>query len=172
MDPTGQKLLSLLFNEGESICVSNNQFASHSIPLQSAMEGTITLVPPDPTYPVRYCDSSELLLVSINPIQGFRKDSNVQKFRSFLFELDTGSTKEQLGYFKHLKLTTSCQIFSGNKSVHALIVLDQDLPDEKTYRELYVWALSILTMCDRACKNPSRSVRIPWAYREPGKKQR
>ena len=172
MDQTGQKLLKLMFNEGESVCVSPNQFGYHSIPIDNIVEGRINLVSEDPKLPLRQCDSSELLLLAINPIRGFRKDANVQKYRSFLFECDTGSTKEQLGYFKHLGVPLSAQIFSGNKSVHSLVVLDTDGLDEKTYRLLYVWALSILTMCDQACKNASRSIRIPGTYREPGKKQR
>ena len=171
MDPKGQALLKLLFNEDESICVHPNKFSYHSIPRNSAMEGRVTLVSKDPDQPIRYCDSSELILVAINPMQGFRQDSSATKFRSFLWEIDAGSIKEQRGYLDHIGVPTSARIFSGNKSVHAITVLDEDL-NEKTWRELCIWALRILTMCDQACKNPSRSVRIPGAYREPGKKQR
>jgi|ERR1700688_2930052 len=172
MDPTGQSLLKLLFNEGETVCVSKNKFGYHSLPLENIFKEKVTLLSPNNDVPISECNSSDLLLVAINPIQGFRLDSNVYKFRTFLWECDTGSIKDQIGYFKHLKLPLSAQIFSGNKSVHAITVLDEDLPDEKTYRYLYNWALKVLTMCDPACKNPSRSVRIPGVYREPGKKQR
>lgn len=171
MDPKGQSLIKLLFNENETICVSKNQFSFHSIPLKDALDGPITLLSPNESVPISYCNSSELTLVAINPINGFRNDSNVTAFRTFLFEIDTGSIKEQIGYFKHLGIPLSAQIFSGNRSVHALVILDEDL-DEKSYRYLYEWALNILTMCDHNCKNPSRSVRIPGAYREPDKKQR
>jgi len=172
MDPTGQSLLKLLFGEDEDICVHNNPFSYHSLPRDKAMEGRITLVSKDPNQPTRYCDSKDLTLVAINPMKGFRQDSSTTKFRSFLFEIDTGQISEQIGYLKHIGVPLSAQIFSGNKSVHALTVLDCDLPDEKTWRYLNSWALRILTMCDQNCKNPSRSVRIPGAYREPKKKQR
>ncbi len=172
MDSTGESLLKLLFDPGENISVSNNQFAYHSIPLEKALSGQISLLSTN-DFSVTQCDSSELILVSINPIEGFRKDSNVSKFRTFLWECDTGSIQEQLNSFKKTGLPISAQVFSGNKSVHAVTVLeDKELPDEKTYRHLYLWALKILTFCDQNCKNPSRSVRIPGAYREPGKKQR
>lgn len=172
MDETGKSLFKLLFNEDDGVCVSNNKFAYHSIPREKAMEGQVTMVSEDAKQPTRYVKSSDLILVSINPMQGFRKDASTTKFRSFLWEIDTGSIKEQIGYFKHLGIPLSAQVFSGNKSVHAITVLDEDLPDEKTYRLLYNWALKVLTMCDQSCKNPSRSIRIPGALREPGKKQR
>jgi hypothetical protein len=172
MDQTGKDLLNLMFDPGESICVSKTQYASHSISLNSAMDGTVTLLSEDPSLPTRYCDSSELLLVAINPCDGFRKDASVTKFRSFLWEIDVGSIKEQLGTFRHFGIPLSGQIFSGNKSVHAITVLSEPIPDLKTYRYLYQWALNIMTVCDQNCKNPSRSIRIPGAYREPGKKQR
>lgn len=172
MDETGKSLLKLLFNEDELVCVQPNKYAYHSIPLKNAMDGRITLVSENPNQPTRYCDSSQLILVAINPIKGFRQDSSVTNFRSFLWEIDVGPIKEQLGYLKHIGVPISAQIFSGNKSVHALTILDQDLPDEKTWRYLNKWTLNILTMCDDQCLNPSRNVRIPGAYREPGKKQR
>ncbi len=171
MDSTGQKLLNLLFNPGETVCVSPNKFAFHSILLES-FTGQIALVSPNPDIPTKYCDSSELILCSINPILGFRNDSNVKAYRSFLLEIDSGSIKDQLGYLAKLKIPFSCQVFSGNRSIHTVITLDEDLPDLKTYRLIYQWLLKIVTFADPNCKNPSRSVRIPGAYREPGKKQR
>src|ERR1041385_5795781 len=172
MDPTGQSLLKLLFNEEETICVSDSKFGYHSIPLEFALSDSVSLLSPNEEFSLRICDSSNLILVAINPIKGFRLDSNVYKFRTFLWEIDTGSIKEQIKYFDHIGIPLSAKVFSGNKSVHAVTVLDQDLSSEAEYRELYAWALSILTFCDQNCRNPSRSVRIPGSYREPNKKQR
>lgn len=172
MDPSGQSLLKILFNEGETVCVSNNEFGFHSIPLQNALDGKICLVSPNESVPITHCDSADLILVAINPINGYRRDSDVTALRSYLVEIDTGTIKEQLGYIDHLKMPFSAQVFSGNKSVHTLITLDRDLPDEKTYRYIGSWILNIVTMADKNCKNPSRSIRIPGAYRGPGKKQR
>jgi hypothetical protein len=172
MDPTGKSLLKLMFNEDESICVHNSKYSYHSIPRNSAMDGRISLISENTNQPTRYCDSKDLIFVAINPMQGFRKDSSATKFRSFLWEIDSGPLKHQIEYLKRIGVPISAQIFSGNKSVHAVTVLDEDLPNEKTWRYLCSWALKILTMCDDKCKNPSRSVRIPGAYREPGKKQR
>ena|ERR1035437_215623 len=167
MDPKGQSLLKLLFNEGETVCVSNNEFGFHSIPLENALSGQVTLLSPNETVTISHCDSTDLILVAINPINGFRRDNNVTAFRSFLIELDIGSIKDQLGTIAHLKMPYSCQVFSGNKSVHTVITLAEDLPDEKTYRVIGNWIFNIVSMCDQNCKNPSRSCRIPGAYRSP-----
>ena len=172
MDPTGQSLLKLLFNEGESICPANSKYGYHSIPLEKALDGKITLISENSESPIRFCDSSELILVSINPINGFRKDSNVTAFRSFLIELDVGSIKDQLGTINHFKMPFSAQIFSGGKSAHTVITLSEDLKDLQTYRYIASWIFNIVTMADKNCANPSRGCRIPGAYREPGKKQR
>ena len=171
MDPKGQSILNLLFDADDEVCVSNNKYAYHSIPVKNAMDGRVTLLSEDPQQPTRYCDSQDLIFVAFNPMKGFRSDASVTKFRSFLFEIDMGSTKEQLGYFKQMGVPLSAQIFSGNRSVHALVVLKEPL-DEKTYREYYVWALKILSLCDQQVKTPSKCVRIPGALREPGKRQR
>ena len=169
LDSTGQSLFKLLFNEGETVCVSNNEFGYHSIPLENALSDRIALVSPDMQTQVTYCKSTDLILVALNPIKGWRRDVNTTAFRSYLVELDVGSIKEQLGTIEHFKMPFSIQVFSGNKSV---ITLDEDLPDEKTYRMIGNWIFNIVNMCDPNCKNPSRSVRIPGAYRGPGKKQR
>ena len=172
MDDTGKALLHLMFDPGESICVSNSQFAYHSLPLEKVMGGELELISPNEKVSLQCVNSNDLTLVAINPINGFRQDSNVYKYRSFLYEIDTGSLKEQWGYLKHMGIPTSALVFSGNKSIHALVTLDELISNEKTYRYLYDWSLRILTMCDRQVKTPSKCIRIPGAYREPGKKQR
>lgn len=152
--------------------MSDNKFGHHSVPLDTVLAGNVTLLSPNNDVSIRTCESTDLILAAINPIQGFRLDHNVYKFRTFLWEIDTGTIKEQIKYFDYIGLPLSAKVFSGNKSVHAVTVLDEDLANEEEYRELYNWALKILTLCDQNCRNPSRSVRIPGAYREPGKKQR
>lgn len=174
MDKTGQDLLNLLFNEGESICVSNNEFGFHSIPLAILpWSSNVILMSPNESVAASECHPSELILVAINPIKGYRRDSNVTAFRSFLIEMDMGTTDEQLGTIAHLKMPFSAQVFSGNKSVHTVITLDEDLKDEKDYRIVGNWIFNIVSQCDQNCKNPSRSVRIPGAIRpNTGKEQK
>lgn len=176
MDETGKRLLSLMFNPGETICVSPNKYGYHSIPLERAFSGKVTLVAPvdedGNERPIEYDDSDNLLLVALNPIKGFREDSNCTALRSFLIEMDTGPVEHQLAYIKTLGLPYSAVIFSGNKSLHFLITLDTDLPNEGIYRMFSEWILKVCTLADQQTKNPSRSIRIPGAVREIGKIQK
>ena len=171
MDNTGKQLLNLMFRPGETVCVSHNKYGYHSIPLENALNGPVTLVPPDTSREWEKPDSGQLTLVALNPIKGFRQDLSCTAFRNFLVEMDYGPLPEQLAYAKKIGLPYSAVVFSGNKSLHFLISLATDLPDEKTYRKLSEWILGIATIADQNTKNPSRSIRIPGAYREPNKKQ-
>lgn len=193
MTKEGIKFLKLMFREGETICISPNQFGYHSIPLEKAWDESVTLVPtlesverrneilvkkgleplPFESY-IEKCPSQHLTLVALNPIQGYRGDSQCYKYRNFLLELDTGSIKDQVEYIRKLKIPFSAMVFSGSKSVHTLISLDEDLPSEKVYRHLSEWLLRIATMADNKTKNPSRSIRVPGGLRDenPEKIQR
>jgi hypothetical protein len=175
MHETGVKLLNLMFREGETVCVSPNQYGFHSVPLSMALSERVTLVPPNPWQgktieeSIQYCNSSELRLVALNPIKGFREDNNCLAYRNFLVEMDEGPLKQQYDYIKALEMPYSAIVFSGGKSLHYLITLDKDLPDEKTWRKVSEWILAIVTLADPNTKNPSRSIRIPGPARDQKK---
>jgi hypothetical protein len=172
MHDTGIKLLNLMFRSGETICVSPSKYGYHSVPLERVLSGRVTLVSPNADREHEYINSSELLMVALNPIQGFRTDIGCTSWRNFLVEMDHGTLESQMEYAKNISLPYSAVIFSGNKSLHFLISLDEDIPDEATYRKFSQWTLSIATAADQNTKNPSRSIRIPGALREPGKQQK
>lgn len=171
MDKTGQELLKLMFRPGETICVSHNKYGYHSIPLENALSGVSTMVSPNPDREIEKVETDRLTLVALNPIKGWREDLNCTAFRSFLIEMDYGPLEEQLAYANKIGLPYSAVIFSGNKSLHFLICLDQDLPSEEVWRIMAEWTLGIATAADQNTKNPSRQIRIPGAFREPGKQQ-
>jgi len=155
-----------MFRPGETVCVSPNQFGYHSIPLEMAMSDTVTLVPTDAKWPIAQKPSIEMQLVALNPIRGFRQDNNCTAFRNFLIEMDVGPLPQQLAYIERLRMPYSAAIFSGGKSLHFLISLDRDLPDQKTWRLLSEWILGVCTAADQMTKNPSRSIRIPGPIRD------
>lgn len=172
MHGTGKKLLELMFRPGETVCVSHNKYGFHSLPLESVMaDQDITLVPPSPEHKDEVVHTSELIMLALNPIRGQRLDDNCYAFRNFLVELDFGALSQQKAYIDHIGLPWSACVFSGGKSLHYLISLDQDIPTEAIYRDIYQWMLNILTFADQVTKNPSRGIRIPGAYREHDKKQ-
>lgn len=182
MDETGKKLLNLMFKDGDTVCASPNQYGYHSMPLAMAMSDRVTLIPTPDSCRKRniewnekafeYIHSEKLLLIALNPIQGFRLDENCYAYRNFLVEMDTGDLSEQLQYVKAIGMPYSAVVFSGGKSLHFLISLDIDLPDQKAWRKIAEWILNIATLADQQTKNPSRSIRIPGAFREPGKQQK
>jgi hypothetical protein len=88
-----------------------------------------------------------------------------------MVEMDTGSLKEQWDYLKTIGIPYSAIIFSGNKSLHTLISLDRDVPSQAVWRLMAEWTLNSATLADPATKNPSRSIRIPGALRDTGKRQ-
>lgn len=129
------------------------------------------MVSPNPDYEFEKINSSDVKLVALNPIKGFREDLNCTAFRNFMIEMDYGPLKEQLEYAKKLEIPYSAVVFSGNKSLHFLISIDTDLPSENVWRMFAEWILNIATAADPNTKNPSRSLRVPGVEREPGKKQ-
>jgi len=170
-----------MFRPGETICVSHNQFGYHSIPLENAMNGPVVLVPTQDSLDKRKItleqgiermESIQMILCALNPIRGFREDLNCTAFRNFLVEVDYGPLAEQLAYVRKIGLPYSACVFSGNKSLHFLVSLDTDLPSENVYRHFSEWILNIVSLADDKTKNPSRSIRIPGAWREPKKLQR
>lgn len=182
MHETGKQLLNLMFRPGETVCVSPNQYGYHSIPLEEATaDKIVTLVPTVDSCAKRNIEwvpenfdkahTDELLLVALNPIKGWREDLNATSYRNFLVEMDYGPLDEQLKYAKAIGLPYSAAIFSGSKSLHFLISLDRDIPTYEKYYEIAEWMLAIASAADQMTKNPSRSIRIPGAYREPGKQQ-
>lgn len=171
MDKTGQELLKLMFRPGETVCVSHNKYGYHSVPLENALDGDTTLVSPNPDREIEKVSSDKLTLVALNPIKGWREDLNCTAFRNFLIEMDYGPLAEQMAYADKIGLPYSAVVFSGNKSLHFLISLDTDLPTEEVWRTMAEWTLAIASAADQNTKNPSRQIRIPGAFREPGKKQ-
>lgn len=180
-----------MFKPGETACVSPNKYGYHSIPLENILtKPEVTLVPTPDSVEKRnearatrgydpltweqcfeQCPTDNLLLVALNPIKGFREDLNATAHRSFLIEMDYGPIDEQIAYIKRIGMPYSALVFSGSKSIHALITLDTDLPGYEVYYHLAEWILGVATMADQMTKNPSRSIRIPGAEREPGKFQ-
>jgi hypothetical protein len=165
-----KKIIDLFFEPDEQVCVSHNDYGYHSIP-QTMLNGAIEQVSPTDGIENEYINETDICLMSINPVKGFRRDSNVTAFRSFMVELDDGALSEQMAYIKKSKLPYSICTFSGNKSLHFGIVLEQELPSEDIWRDIAEWILNILPKADQVAKNPTRSIRFPHNMRPNGKKQ-
>ncbi len=92
MGPDGLKLVNLMFNENEYLCVSDSKYAYVSTEIEIGTSQEVSLVSGNPSILSRIVDGSKLILMSINPMKenANRQDSNVSAFRSFLIEMDIG----------------------------------------------------------------------------------
>lgn len=164
MKESVKNFLHTFFNEGESICISPNKFGHYSVPMSMIGDNvTLTQHFMDETREETPYEISldEITMCAINPIDGRRSDSNVTKFRSFMLELDDMPIVDQKKYILECGIPYSVCVYSGNKSLHYGIVLDEDLPNEDMWRTICEWILNILTKADQQNKNPSRSIRFP-----------
>jgi hypothetical protein len=168
---SGRQLLDLLFREGEEICVSHDEFGYHSVPLTHLDYETIELVSPSDKVENKIISTSEIKLVALNPTKGFRRDENVTSFRNFLVEVDDMPLQDQLTYVGVMNLPYSACVFSGNKSLHFAICLEDSLPSYNTYYYYANWILNVMQKADQKTKNPTRSIRFPGAIRN-GKEQK
>lgn len=94
-----------------------------------------------------------------------RKDENVYSMRNFLFECDDSSLEEQQSRICFLaeKNVINRVVFSGNKSYHCRITINE----EPESIEHYKWLWNKLNdkyfsiAADKACSNPARLTRKP-----------
>ena len=139
--------IDTLFNSGEYTCMGH-RFENKTFPVSKIAE------------------SHEY--VSINPMKKgtTRKGVNVTEFRNFLFEMDKYNKKEQAALIKRSKLPWSTVVDSGNKSLHFIIALDQDLGDRSMYTAYFKAINTVLTKygadIDEGCKDPGRFTRAPF----------
>lgn len=171
--------LDLFFDEGEEFCVSDVKYSFKSVPRDDIEMDNIELqVPPSKQNPTGYqkiIQSKDILLCSINPIIGAQKDANVQKYRSFMVEIDGMELKDQQAYIeKQMQMPFSVCVYSGGKSLHYGIVLDPPLSSDVTWHRIANWITNIIVHADSQNNVPSRRIRFPDNMRvsEDGKRAR
>lgn len=149
LDSEVSRYLKVLFDEEDKTCFAANVFGVEVSD--------------------RPAEDSEFL--SINPLKGKRKDSNVTKFRNFLIEIDNLDLGQQLRVVLD-RVPVSAITYSGGKSYHFIISLDTPVT-EAEYKEITKRLHALIPEADRATKNPSRLSRLPKAVRkDTGKLQK
>lgn len=160
-----QLLLELLFDSHETVCSSPTVYASHS--------------------KSQFDVSTDDAFLTVNPINGFRRVADVTSFRSFLVEVDPKGWDQlnehersrlldwQRSYIDRSGLPVSACIFSGNKSLHYLVVLDEPFRDNEDHKFHFRWIANVLEEVDVQAGNAIAGVRVPGHTRlETGKLQR
>ena len=111
--------------------------------------------------------------IRFNPLDGKgEKNENVADFRYALVESDSIPVSQQNGIIHDLKLPVAVLVFTGGKSLHAIVKVDAG--NYKEYRERVDFLFKICDknglQVDKACRNPNRLSRMPGVMRN-GKKQ-
>lgn len=119
----------------------------------------------------------ESTFFSINPMDHTktRADSAVTKYRNILVEMDKMALEKQDQHITEIGMPYSTAVYSGSKSIHYIISLEEPLADEQIYRALVkrVYKAVGMEYVDQTCKNPSRFSRLPGHIRkETGKEQK
>lgn len=131
----------IMFNKDELVCTSDSVQEVKARPIKILY-----------TKPGQY--------VCLNPLNGPRKDANVASHRNILFEFDEGSIDEQKDEIHKSCLPYSILTFSGNKSLHAVVCLEEPLP-AADYKKIVKQAYKKFKNIDQSCSNPSRFTRTP-----------
>ena len=111
--------------------------------------------------------------IRFNPLDGKDcKNENVTDFRYALVESDAMDLAQQNALIRELELPVAALVFSGKKSLHAIVKIEA--ADYKEYRQRVEYLYNICKKnglkLDTQNKNPSRLSRMPGVTRN-GKKQ-
>lgn len=111
--------------------------------------------------------------IRFNPLDGNGvKNENVTDFRYALVESDDMELDKQNAIIRELELPVACLVFSGKKSIHAIVKVDA--ADYGEYRKRVDYLYDICEKnglrIDKQNRNPSRLSRMPGVMRD-GRKQ-
>ena len=114
------------------------------------------------------CDPEVGAWICFNPVDGTgRKDANITDYRYALVECDNMDLGRQQAIIKQLELPCAALVYSGGKSVHAIVKVDA--PDYTEYRKrvdyLYAACQKNGLTLDQQNRNPSRLSRMPGILR-------
>ena len=111
--------------------------------------------------------------IRFNPLDGNGvKNENVTAYRYALVESDSMSLEEQEAVYRGLNLPIAALVYSGGKSLHAIVHIDAGNYEEYRERVQFLYGVLEQNGCivDKQNRNPSRLSRMPGVTRN-GKEQ-
>lgn len=119
------------------------------------------------------CNPKAGAWIRFNPLDGNGvKNENVTDFRYALVESDSLPLAKQNAIIRELELPVACLVYSGGKSIHAIVKVNA--PDYSEYRRRVEYLYKVCDKnglkVDTQNKNPSRLSRMPGVVRN-GHKQ-
>ena len=187
------KLLNLLFNEKDTIAHGSlyrqklENFPSHESEFFS-----INSIHPMIDFGYKIAQQKAISNHKDASVYGEFKprkaDCNVTSYRNFLFEMDAVNLSDQMQILTFSGIPFSSIVYSGGKSYHAILSLEEPLDGAGTKEGLarykHVWSRLAAEInqtakdlkftqdvVDPSCKNPSRLSRFPEYVRKTGNKQ-
>ena len=178
------KVLQVLFNEDEHFC-RGNMYSTLVFPVFPAVKDMefFTANPLDSSRDHLHFEKEQY-----SEFKPRRADMNVTKFRNFVYEMDGLALCDQRVLLEACGIPWSTIVYSGGKSLHALVSLENPLEVEahtwealfaykntwhricahidKKARELGLRAPDNPSVIDKACSNPSRFTRYPNSLRK------
>lgn len=106
--------------------------------------------------------------IRFNPLDGKGvKNENVTEYRYALVESDSMELEKQHAMILELELPVACMVYSGGKSIHAIVKIDAANYDEYRKRVDYLYGVLKKNgmQVDIQNKNPSRLSRMPGVVR-------
>lgn len=106
--------------------------------------------------------------IRFNPLDGNGvKNENVTEFRYALVESDHTDLETQNAIIRELELPVACLVYSGGKSIHAIVKIDAVNYDEYRKRVDYLYSVCQKNglEVDKQNRNPSRLSRMPGIMR-------
>ena len=107
--------------------------------------------------------------IRFNPIDGKGvKNDNVTAFRYMLLESDNISLGKQKAILEQLELPIAAMVFSGGKSIHAIVKVDAYSYEEYRKRVDFIYSIAQKNgfKPDKKNRNPSRLSRMPGVMRD------
>ena len=111
--------------------------------------------------------------IRFNPLDGNGcKNENVTEYRYVLVESDSTELEKQNAIIREMELPVACLVFSGKKSLHAIVRVDAGSYEEYRKRVNYLYEICKKNglEIDQQNRNPSRLSRMPGVMRN-GHKQ-
>ena len=106
--------------------------------------------------------------IRFNPLDGLGvKNENVTDYRYALVESDNMDLEKQNALIRELELPVACLVYSGGKSIHAIVKIEADTYEEYRRRVDYLYNICRKNglMLDSQNRNPSRLSRMPGVLR-------
>lgn len=154
-----------MFRKGEGVCLTDSPKGTGVIQFEKSLHidnpapQFICLNPLDlekDNYPVKPYHRGD---------RPRRADANVTSYRNLMLEMDGKSVEEQLTEIQAKRLPYTYLVYSGGKSVHAVICLTEGVTREE-YSQLFTYLGYIFPHHDPTSKNPSRLTRTAGAIRD------